>query len=210
MGAEYNSSSKRDDGFEEDLFNDESRSVYGSPDDESETESDGDECEMDFFDDECSDGSVDDIETESDDELYSNVSIDSGLSGDDDEGDVDDSCDEMDIDELSGAGPGYDSFPEDESETENEDDECEKNIFDEESSDDETVAEPVQFKDSPIAVPLNYVSGEYGQRRLMKTESPENLHSVPYPVFYRYRGKALRDLNRLEYYSLVQVKRRDK
>jgi hypothetical protein len=44
----------------------------------------------------------------------------------------------------------------------------------------------------------------------MKTESPENLHSVPYPVFYRYRGKALRDLNRLEYYSLVQVKRRDK
>jgi len=125
-------------------------------------------------------------------------------------GDVDDSCDEMDIDELSGAGPGYDSFPKDESETENEDDECEKNIFDEESSDDETVAEPVQFKDSPIAVPLNYVTGEYGQGRLIKTRSPENLHSIPYPVFYRYRGKALRDLNRLEYHSLVQVKRRDK
>jgi hypothetical protein len=185
-------------------------SVNGSSDDESETESDGDECEMDFFDDECNDGSDDEIETESDDDSYSNVSIDSGLSSDDDEGDVDDSCDEMDVDELSGAGPGYDSFPEDESETENEDDECEKNIFDEESSDDETVAEPVQFKDSPIAVPLNYVTGEYGQGRLIKTGSPENLHSIPYPVFYRYRGKALRDLNRLEYYSLVQVKRRDK
>ena len=29
-------------------------------------------------------------------------------------------------------------------------------------------------------------------------------------MFYRYRGEALKDLNRLEYYSLVQVKRRIK
>ena len=94
--------------------------------------------------------------------------------------------------------------------------ECEKDLFEDlfdfdgESSDEETIAEPVQFNDSPIAVPVNYVTGEYGPGKLIKTDSPEDLFSVPYPVFYRYRGEALKDLNRLEYYSLVQVKRRIK
>ena len=57
-------------------------------------------------------------------------------------------------------------------------DEFENNFFDEESSDEETLAEPVQFKDSPIAVPMNYVSGEHGQGKLIKTYSPESLHSI--------------------------------
>ncbi len=61
---------------------------------------------------------------------------------------------------------------------ENGDDDCENNFFDEESSDEETIAEPVQFKDSPIAVPMNYVSGEHGQGKLIKTYSPESLHSM--------------------------------
>jgi len=90
------------------------------------------------------------------------------------------------------------------------DDGFEKDFFDDESSDEDTIAEPVQFKDSPIAVPLNYVTGEYGQGRLIKTRSPDSLHSIPYPVFYRYRGKELKGLSRYEYYSLVQVKRREK
>jgi len=160
----------------------------------------------------------------------------SSVPSDDDEDDVYDRCGETDADVLSGADPEYDSFLDDASESENEDvgwkegffggehdnlpdDEIEsKNednehgmfFFDEESSDDETVAEPVQFNDSPIAVPVNYVTGEYGPGKLIKTYSPEGLFSVPYPVLYRYRGEALKDLNRLEYYSLVQVKRRIK
>jgi hypothetical protein len=89
-------------------------------------------------------------------------------------------------------------------------DEFEKDFFGDESSDEDTVAEPVQFKDSPIAVPMNYVSGEHGQGKLIKTYSPESLHSIPYPVFYRHRGEGLKWLNRLEYHSLVQVKRRPK
>jgi hypothetical protein len=131
---------------------------------------------------------VDDAESLGDVDSYSSVPSDSSLSSVDAE---------------------YDSFPEDDSETEDKDDECEKDLFGDESSDDETVAEPVQFKESPIAVPLNYVTGQYGQGRLIKTAgSPENLFSIPYPVFYRYRGKALKDMNRLEYYSLVQACRR--
>ena len=137
-------------------------------------------------------------------------SSDVGVASDVRIDEMDDGCDEMDIDELSGAGAEYDSFPEDESGTKNEDVECEKDFVDEESSDDETVAEPVQFRGSPIAVPLNYVTGEYGHGRLVKTQNPENLHSIPYPVFYRYRGEALKRLNRLEYYSLVQVNCRRK
>ena len=67
---------------------------------------------------------------------------------------------------------------------ENGGDKFEKDFFDDESSDEDTIAEPVQFKDSPIAVPMNYVSGEHGQGKLIKTYSPESLHSIPYPVFY--------------------------
>ena len=93
---------------------------------------------------------------------------------------------------------------------ENGGDEFEKDFFGDESSDEDTIAEPVQFKDSPIAVPMNYVSGEHGQGKLIKTYSPESLHSIPYPVFYRHRGEGLKCLNRLEYHSLVQVKRRPK
>ena len=131
-------------------------SVYGSSDDESETENDGDECEKDFFDDEGNDGSDDEIETESDDGK------------------------------------------------------CIEDFFEEESSDDDSIAEPVQFKESPIAVPLNYIPGEYGRGKIIMPKNTNVLHSIPYPVFYRYRGEALKDLNRLEYYSLVQVTRRDK
>jgi hypothetical protein len=94
--------------------------------------------------------------------------------------------------------------------------ECEKDLFEDlfdfggESSDEETIAEPVQFKDSPIAVPLNYVTGGYGQGRLVRPHDTDVLYSIPYPVFYRYRGKALKNMNRLEYYSLVQINRRGK
>jgi hypothetical protein len=133
-----------------------SGSVCVSSDDESETESDGDECEKDFFDDEYSDSSDDASETESDDV------------------------------------------------------ECEKDLFDTESSDDDSIAEPVRFKESPIAIPLNYIPGEYGQGKIIIPGDTNVLQSIPYPVFYRYRGEAMRDMNRLEYYSLVQVKRRDK
>jgi hypothetical protein len=139
----------------------------------------------------------------------------SSVPSDDDEDDLDESCGEMDVDvdvssdsgvEIVNASDGESELDD----TDGEHDGCEKDLFDDESSDDETVAEPVQFKESPIAVPLNYVTGEYGQGRLIKTRSPENLYSIPYPAFYRYRGKALKDMNRLEYYSLVQVHRREK
>ena len=83
-------------------------------------------------------------------------------------------------------------------------------FFGEESSDEDTIAEPVQFKDSRIAVPLNYVSGEHGQGKIIRPHDTDVLYSIPYPVFYRYRGEALKRLNRLEYYSLVQVNRRGK
>ena len=98
-------------------------------------------------------------------------------------------------------GAEHNSSSDDESEdagAENGDDDCENNLFDEESSDEETIAEPVQFKDSPIAVLINYISGEHGQGKLIKTYSPESLHSIPYPVFYRHRGEGLKWLNRLE------------
>jgi hypothetical protein len=87
---------------------------------------------------------------------------------------------------------------------------CEDDLFNDESSDDETIAEPVQFKDSPIAVPLNYVTGEHGQGRIVRPHDTDVLYSIPYPVFYRYRGEGLKRLNRLEYYSLVQINRRGK
>ena len=104
-----------------------------------------------------------------------------------------------------------DESEEEEAETENDGvDECEKYFYDDESSDEDTIAEPVQFKESPIAVQLNYVPGEYGQGKVIKTYFPESLYPIPYPVFYRYRGEAMKRLNRLEYYSLVHVKRREK
>jgi hypothetical protein len=112
----------------------------------------------------------------------------------------------------SDMGAEHNSSSDDESEdagAENGDDDCENNLFDEESSDEETIAEPVQFKDSPIAVPMNYDTGEYGQGKIIRTYFPESLYS-PYPVFYRYRGEGMKRLNRLEYYSLVQVNRRGK
>jgi hypothetical protein len=133
-----------------------SESDFASSDDESETESDDGECEKDFFDDECNDGSDDEIDAESDDGK------------------------------------------------------CDEDIFEEESSDDDSIADPVQFKKSSIAVPLNYIPGEYGQGKIIMPRDTNVLQSIPYPVFYRYRGEALKDLNRLEYYSLVQVTRRVK
>ena len=103
------------------------------------------------------------------------------------------------------------SQDEEEADNENEDEGCEKDVFfDEESSDEDTIAEPVQFKDSRIAVPLNYVSGEHGQGRIIRPHDTDVLYSIPYPVFYRYRGEGLKRLNRLEYYSLVQINRRGK
>jgi hypothetical protein len=87
------------------------------------------------------------------------------------------------------------------------DDGFEKDLFDDESSDEDTTAEPVQFKDSPIAVPLNYVTGEYGQGKIIRPYDTDVLYSIPYPVFYRYRGEGMKRVNRLEYYSLVQVNR---
>ena len=114
---------------------------------------------------------------------------------------------------YSDVGTEHNDSSDDENEdagAENGDDDCENNFFDEESSDEETLAEPVQFKGSPTAVPMNYVSGEHGQGKLIKTYSPESLHSIPYPVFYRHRGEWLKWSNRLEYHSLVQVKRRAK
>ena len=102
-----------------------------------------------------------------------------------------------------------DESEDEDAETENGGDECEMDLFDE-SSDDETIAEPVQFKESPIAVPLNYVTGEHGQGRIIRPHDTDVLYSIPHPVFYRYRGEGLKQLNRLEYYSLVQINRRGK
>jgi len=109
-------------------------------------------------------------------------------------------------------GAEHNNSSDDESEdedAENGGDECEMDLFDE-SSDDETIAEPVQFKESPIAVPLNYVTGEHGQGRIIRPHDTDVLYSIPHPVFYRYRGEGLKQLNRLEYYSLVQINRRGK
>jgi len=78
----------------------------------------------------------------------------------------------------------------------------------EESSVDDSVAEPVLFRGKQVAVNMNYVSGSYGQGKVFRT--PNELHSIPYPMLYRCRGQQLRMLNRLEYYALVDVKQREK
>lgn len=85
-------------------------------------------------------------------------------------------------------------------------------FIDDESSVDDSVAEPVKLEGSSIAVNLNYVSGKYGQGKIINTTSIPGgtFSSVPYPMFYRCRGEELRMLNRLEYHSFVEVKRREK
>ena len=51
---------------------------------------------------------------------------------------------------------------------------------------------------------MHYTSGEHGSTKLYKTDD-DRIHAVTYTELYRCRGKGLKDLNRLEYCSLVRV-----
>ena len=51
---------------------------------------------------------------------------------------------------------------------------------------------------------VKHEPGEYGKAKIYKMND-ETLHAISYPELYRYRGEKLKDLNRLEYCSMVRV-----
>ena len=50
-------------------------------------------------------------------------------------------------------------------------------------------------------------SNAYGSAPLYRVDNDSRIAAIPYCFLYRYRGEKLKDLNRLEYYSTIQVKK---
>jgi hypothetical protein len=54
---------------------------------------------------------------------------------------------------------------------------------------------------------MKFYSSAYGSSPLYTVDDGKRIVAVPYTYLYRYRGKRLKDLNRLEYFSLITVQK---
>ena len=52
-----------------------------------------------------------------------------------------------------------------------------------------------------------FFTSAYGSCPIFRVDDGERIVAVPRPFFYRYRGEGLKDINRIEYYSTIEIRK---
>ena len=54
---------------------------------------------------------------------------------------------------------------------------------------------------------VKFYTSAYGSCPIYKVDDGTRLVAIPYPSLYRYRGGKLKDLNQIEHFSMIQIRR---